>query len=106
MRYLVKVTGGPGFSSPDEGLKVLESLILPTFDALLKLEKDRKILAAGLPVGAREFVMIVEADSNEALDAMLRAIPAWALFDFAVTPLQTIKGRTKIERDAVAAMKK
>jgi hypothetical protein len=34
----------------------LEKGILPTFDALLKLEADKKILAGGLPVADRGFV--------------------------------------------------
>ena len=106
MRYLVKATGGPGFSSPEEGLRILESLVLPTFDAIGRLEKEKKILAGGLPVGARELVLIIEAASNEDLDSTLRAIPGWGIFQWVITPLQTVQGRAKIERDAVAAMKK
>ena len=48
-----------------ETAEVLENIILPTFDTLVKLEGDKKILAGGLPVGDRAFVFIVEAASNE-----------------------------------------
>jgi len=53
MKYLVVASGGPGFSSPEEALEVLEKTILPSFAALKKLEAAKKILAGGLPVGDR-----------------------------------------------------
>jgi len=56
MKYLVVGSEGPGFTSPEEVLAVLEGGILPTFDALMKLEAEKKILAGGLPVGDRAFV--------------------------------------------------
>jgi hypothetical protein len=42
MKYLVIGSEGPGFASPEETVEVLEKGILPTFDALLKLELRRK----------------------------------------------------------------
>jgi hypothetical protein len=57
MKYLVIGSGGPGFTSPEEAVEVLEEGILPTFDALMKLEEDDKILAGGLPIGDRAFVV-------------------------------------------------
>ena len=68
---------GPGFSSPEEATQVLEKIILPSFDVLVKLEAEKKILAGGLPVGDRAFVFIAEASSNEELDRLLRSIPMW-----------------------------
>jgi len=66
-QYLVVGSGGPGFASPEEAVKVLEGTILPSFDQLIRLEKEKKILAGGLPVGDRAFAFIVEASSNEEL---------------------------------------
>jgi hypothetical protein len=57
----------------------LERGILPTFDALVKLEAERKIIAGGLPVWDRAFVFILEASSNEEADQILRSIPAWGV---------------------------
>jgi hypothetical protein len=105
MRYLVTGSRGPGFTSPEEALAVLEHGILPTFDALLALEAERKIVAGGLPVGDRAFVFIAEAASNEELDAMLRSIPAWGVLEWEVTPVQSFKGRAEIERNAVKRLK-
>ncbi len=105
MRYLVTGSGGPGFASPDEMLEVLEKGILPMFEALLKLEEDKKIVAGGLPVAERTFVFIAEASSNEELDRMLRDMPAWGVFEWEVTPLQSFKGRADQEREVVRQLK-
>jgi hypothetical protein len=98
MKFLVSGSGGPGFSSPEEAADILEEEILPTFAAIMKLEKDGRIVAGGLPVGERSFVFIAEAGSNDELDKMLRSIPAWGVFDWQVTPLQSFAGRAAIEK--------
>jgi len=51
MKYLVVGAEGPGFASPEEAVEVLEGGILPTFDALMQLEEDEKILAGGSQLG-------------------------------------------------------
>ncbi len=106
MRYLVIGSGGPGFASPEEALEVLHNTILPSFSKLIELEKKKKILAGGLPVGDRAIVFIVEAKSNDEVDNMLRQIPMWGVFDWEVTALQTFNGRAKQERQAVRDIKK
>ena len=50
MKYLVIGSEGPGFASPEESVELLEKGVFPTFDALLKLETEKKILAGGLPL--------------------------------------------------------
>jgi len=106
MKYLVTGSEGPGFASPMETAEVLENIILPTFDTLVKLEGDKKILAGGLPVGDRAFVFIVEAASNEEVDRLLRTIPAWGVLKWQVTALQTFAGRAALEREVVKELKK
>jgi hypothetical protein len=106
MRYLVMGSGGPGFASPEEAKAVLESIILPSFNELIKLEKAKKIVAGGLPVGERAFVFIVESKTNDDLDKMLRALQMWGTLDWEVTPLQTFSGRAKQERQAVKELKR
>lgn len=105
MRYLVTGSEGPGFMSPAQAIEVLEKLILPTFDALMKLEAEKKIVAGGLPVGDRAFVFIAEAASNDDLDKLLRSLPAWGVFKWQVTPLQTFAGRAAQEGDVVKQLK-
>jgi hypothetical protein len=106
MKYFVSATGGPGFSSPEEALKILEEIVLPSFDTLIKLEGEKKILGGGLPVGERSFVFIMEASSNEELDEVLRKIPMWGSLDWEVTPLTSFAARAATERQAVKELKK
>jgi len=106
MRYLVSGSEGPGFASPEEAVEILEEVVIPTFDALMKLEAQKKIAAGGLPVGDRAFIFIVEAASNEELDRLLRSIPAWGVLEWHVTPLQSFAGRAAQERDVVKQFKK
>lgn len=106
MRYLVIGSGGPGFASKEEAVEVLESVVLPSFTELVRLEKEKKIIAGGLPVGDRSFVFIVEAKSNDELDKMLRKIPMWGTLDWEVTALQTFSGRAEQERQAVKELKR
>jgi len=106
MRYLVSGSEGPGFASPEEAVEILEEVVLPTFDALMKLEAQKKIAAGGLPVGDRAFVFIAEAASNEELDRLLRSLPAWGVLEWQVTPLQSFAGRAAQERDVVKQFKK
>jgi hypothetical protein len=101
MKYLVIGSGGPGFASAEETVEILEKGILPTFEALMKLEAEKRILAGGLPVGDRAFMFVVEAASNEELDQLLRRIPAWGVLKWQVTPLQSFAGRAAQEREIV-----
>jgi len=106
MKYLVSGSEGPGFATPEEAIEILEEVVLPTFDALMKLEARKKIVAGGLPVGDRAFVFIAEAASNEELDRLLRSLPAWGVLEWRVTPLQSFAGRAAQERDLVKQFKK
>jgi hypothetical protein len=106
MKYLVSGSEGPGFASPEEAVEILEEVVLPTFDALMKLEAQKKIAAGGLPVGDRAFVFIAEAASNEELDRLLRSLPAWGVLEWHVTPLQSFAGRAAQDRDVVKQFKK
>lgn len=105
MKYLVVGSEGPGFGSPQEAVTILEGAVLPSFDQLIKLEKGRKILAGGLPVGERALVFIVDAASHEELDQLLEEIPLWGMLNWEVTPLQSFAGRRTHERDLVKKLK-
>jgi len=106
MKYLVVGSEGPGFGSPEEAVAILEGAVLPSFDELIKLEKSKKILAGGLPVGERALVFIVDAASHEELDQLLQDLPLWGVLNWEVTPLQSFAGRAAYERDAVKKLKK
>ncbi len=106
MRYLVRGHGGPGLASPAEVVHVLEQGILPTFDALLKLEADGRLLAGGLPVGDRAFLFVLDAASHDEANRILRGLPAWGLLQWEVTPLQSLAARAETERTVLADIKK
>jgi muconolactone delta-isomerase len=106
MKYLVRGSEGPGFASPEEAIAILEKTVLPSLKELIRLEKKKKILAGGLPVGDRAIVLIVDAASNEELDRLLQSLPLWGVLKWEVTPLQTFARRAAYERDAVKELKK
>ena len=106
MKYLVHACEGPSFTSVEEMIPVLENTVLPGLDALARMEAKKTILAGGLPVGERALVFIIDAPSNEELDATLQKIPLWGLLAWEVTPLQSFKSRADQERAFVTKVKK
>ena len=106
MKYLVSGFDGPGFATPEEALRLLENVVLPSLDALSRLQGEKRILAGGLKVGERAFVFVAEAESNEKLDRMLREIPFWGMVKCEVTPLESFETRATEERAVTAQLKK
>ena len=84
---------------------MLEKGVLPTFDHLIALESDSKIRAGGIPVADRALVFVVEASSNDAVDRLVRDIPAWGVFDWQVTPLVSFSERKAKEREVVEQLR-
>jgi len=103
--YLVIGSDGPGFTSPQEEIQGLEKAILPTFDMLLKLQKEGKIIASGLPIGDRAILFIMKASSNHEVDAIIRSLPAWTALKWKVKALESIAGRAEQERAIVKNLK-
>ena len=101
-QYLVLGKGGPGLSTPQEGIALLENHVIPTLD---QLGSSESVLAGGLPVGERALAFIIEAESNAAADAMIRQLPMWSLMTWEVTPLQSFAARAAIERGTVEQLK-
>lgn len=106
MKYLVHASEGPSFTAVEQMIPVLENTVLPGLEALADLETRKTVLAGGLPVGERALVFIIDAPSNEELDAMLQNIPLWGLLTWKVTPLQSFRSRADHERALVAKVKK
>ena len=71
----------------------------------MKLEKEKKILAGGLPVGERAFMFIMEASSNEEVDRVVRSIPMWGALKWEIIALQSFEGRASQEREFVKQLK-
>ena len=105
MRYLVVATEGPGFVAVEQEVGVLESLVLPTFERLIELEEEGRLVAGGLRAGSRSFVFILEAASNDEVDRVVRELPLWGSVKWDVTPLQSLKGRAEMEREVLRRLK-
>ena len=107
MKYLVKmdlIDPGP-LLSPQQVAEILEDLIVPSFQTLVKLEKDRKILAGGLEVGARAGVFIVDSPSNEELSRLLENLPFWGIIKWQVTPLESFQHRIEGVQETIKHLK-
>ncbi len=106
MKYLVMGSNGPTGTTPEDMIEILEDLVLPGLDALMRLESENTLLAGGVPVSERGVAFIIDAPSNEELDQLLRNLPIWEILEWQVTPLQTFEGRAFQERRTIQQLKK
>ena len=100
MRYLVTLENievGP-LLPPEQLIGVIRRAVLPSLEALVRMESEGKILGGGHPVGERGAAFIVEADSNEELDGLLQDLPGWGVVKMKVTPLQRFENRLEHTR--------
>ncbi len=100
MRYFVKGEFiEPGILLPQEQfVRMLENIIIPSLEAVAKLESENKILAAGVLTGARAVVFILEAESNEDVTQLMQSLPFWGLLKWEVMPLDSFENRANQER--------
>jgi hypothetical protein len=107
MRYLV--TGeyiDPGPLLPPQGVaQVVEQLIIPSFEALAKLEDEKKILGGGILVGARGGAFILDVASEDEANRILEDLPFWGVVKWTLTPLQGFRQRVADERPRVERLK-
>jgi hypothetical protein len=100
VRYLVTLENievGP-LLPPEQVIGVIRRAVLPSLEALVRMESEGKILGGGHPVGERGAAFIVEADSNEELDGLLQDLPGWGVVKMKVTPLQRFENRLEHTR--------
>lgn len=106
MRYLVMGNNGPTGTTDQDMIELLEDLVLPGLEALVRLESENVVLAGGVPVSERGVAFIIDVPSNEELDQTLRSLPFWPILEWQVTPLQSFEGRAFHERRMIQQMKK
>lgn len=109
MRYFVKgELIDPGAMLPrQQFIPMFENVILPSLDAIAKLESSRKILAAGLVTGSRGVVLILDTESHEKLTKLLMELPFWGLLKWDVTPLDIFENRLPtMENEFLKSLKK
>lgn len=105
MQFLVEGRRDPLPASPEQALALLEDMVIPGFEYWMNLERDKKIIAGGLPVGDRAFVCIIEAASNDEADRIVRDMPFWPVLEWTVTPLQSVAARAEMERAVVQQLR-
>jgi muconolactone delta-isomerase len=107
MKYLVtmELIGTPPVASPKELVQWLEQVVIPSEEAMLKLEAEKKILAGGDLCGRRGMAFIAEAASNEELSQLLESIPEWSLLEVEVTPLDDTEKRLEQVRQSLEHLK-
>ena len=106
-RYLVTgdyVDPGP-LLPPEQLAHLIEHLVLPSFEALAKLEGEKKILGGGILAGARAGAFIVDVASNDELNRLLQNLPFWGIVRWSSTPLQGFRERAADERQAMERLK-
>jgi hypothetical protein len=105
-RYLVTgeyVDPGP-LLPPEQLVQMLEQMVLPSFEALAKLEEQKKVLG-GIVCGARAGAFIVDVASNTELNQLLQELPFWGIVKWTSTPLQTFRERAVDESKAIDRIK-
>jgi muconolactone delta-isomerase len=98
VRYLVATDANDPSGLPPFSAGFLREVVLPSLEALVRLESEGKILGGGVRVGERAITFIVEAESNRELDELLHDLPFWGISRMEVTPLQPIEERLEYER--------
>jgi hypothetical protein len=98
------VEPGPLFP-PQQVAQMIENVVLPSFEAMAKLQDEKKIVAGGVYAGERKGCIILDAASNDEVNRTLLALPFWGLLRWTVTPMQGFRERAADERKAVEAMK-
>jgi muconolactone delta-isomerase len=107
MRYLVTIESldADGMVPPKEVAARIENAVVPTMKMLMDWEKSGKA-KCGIFTGRRGGAMIIDADSNEALNEMLQSLPVWGFSEIDVTPLDMVEPRMKFEGGLVPMLKK
>jgi muconolactone delta-isomerase len=106
--YLVKgeyIDPGPTLP-PDKMVDLITNVIIPSHEAMVKLQKDKKIIGGGIVAGARAGYMLFEADSNEEVTRMVQSIPFWGLLNWDVIPLESFEHRLQQDKMFIEQMKK
>ena len=96
----------PGPLLPPQGLaQLLEQLVIPSAEALAKLEDQKKILGGGFVVGARAGAFILDVASHDEASQVLQNLPFWGVVKWTLTPLQEFRKRVADERPRVERLK-
>ena len=91
----------------DDKEKIIEHVegVVASYEKLVQLEAEKKVLGGGGFVGKRALAFIAEAASNEELDLMLRSLPIWAFHEVEIIPLDSFEFQIKTNREVIEHFK-
>lgn len=96
----------PGALLPPQGVvQVVEQVVLPSFDALAKLQEQKKIVAGGIYSGDRKGAFILDVADNDEASRLMMSLPFWGLVKWTLTPLQSFRDRATDEANTIAKLK-
>jgi Muconolactone delta-isomerase len=90
---------------PQQVVQMIEQVVLPSFEAMAKLQDQKKIVAGGIYAGDRKGCFILDVASNDEVNRILQALPFWGLLRWTVVPMQGFRERAADERKAAETMK-
>lgn len=106
MLYLVTMESlEMGMLPAQQQVQMIEHLVIPSVEAMTKLEAEKKVLAGGVIAGTRNGVAIIEAASNEELGKLLLSLPFWGIAKVDVTPLESWESRLLLTRKSLEQLK-
>ena len=104
MLYLVEFeatqAGTP--TSREQTIELLDKLVIPTLESL---GKDGKVRAGGIAGGTLAGAFVVGAKSKDEVTELVRALPAWGIMQWKVTPLETFAHRADLEKKVVQGLR-
>lgn len=96
----------PGALLPPQGAaQIVEQTVLPSLEALAKLQKQKKIVAGGIYSGDRRGAFILDVADNDEANRVLMSLPFWGLVKWTLTPMQSFRERATDEAKLVAQFK-
>ena len=106
MRYLVIMESVDTGDTPPpaEGAAFLETIVVPSLQALKEWEDGGKI-RGGTLTGRRGAGFVVDAASNEELGDLLQQLPVWGTAEVEITPLDSFAYAAKSTAESVSMLK-
>lgn len=96
----------PGAMLPPQGIvQIVEQTVLPSFEAMAKLQEQKKIVAGGIYSGDRRGAFILDVADNDEASRVLMSLPFWGLVKWTLTPMQSFRERASDEGRAIAQLK-
>ena len=83
-------------------VELRERLIVPSLE---RLADHPMIESGGIVLGGHDGVFIIEARSHDEVFAVMRALPAWGVWDWKVTPLQSFTSRAALEKKMIQELR-